>query len=139
MGAASVQGAGQGGVPAVSGPLSVTDYLGNGITDITFFAFVGATVSAGSNNGSVVVTVPSSVTHKFAATITGDGSTTTFLLSHNLNLSHLTDFVWSCYNTTSTPIGPALPDVVPLTNNTCNVIFAVAPSPGTSYRFVAIG
>jgi hypothetical protein len=72
-------------------------------------------------------------TYKFSDTITGDGTTSQFSLTHNLNS---TDVIVSIYDATSNE--QVWTDVVRTSANAIQVRFATAPASAKTYRVVVI-
>jgi hypothetical protein len=88
----------------------------------------------GSNQVSVVA---GAVGRKVVATISGDGSTTAFAVTHNLNTK---DVVVSVRGTTA-PYSDLIiqPDVATSTVNAVSVSFATAPAVGVAFSVTVIG
>lgn len=71
---------------------------------------------------------------KYAATITGDASKTSFTITHNLNSR---DVIIQVYDNSS--YDEVIVDITRTNANTATIGFASAPATGTSYRVVVIG
>ena len=112
------------------GPITI------GSTSLTFQQFGGGTSYTAGNGITVVgavIAVDTSVTARKAAATIGDGSTTAFTVTHNLNTTDVVVFV----REVSTG-AQVLADVAVVTVNTVSVTFATAPSAG-QYRVFVVG
>ena len=112
------------------GPINI------GSTSLTFQQFGGGTSYTAGNGITVVgavIAVDTSVTARKAAATIGDGSTTAFTVTHNLNTTDVVVFV----REVSTG-AQVLADVAVVTVNTVSVTFATAPSAG-QYRVFVVG
>ena len=110
------------------GPITI------GSTSLTFQQFGGGTSYTAGNGITVVgavIAVDTSVTARKAAATIGDGSTTAFTVTHNLNTTDVVVFV----REVSTG-AQVLADVAVVTVNTVSVTFATAPSAGQYLVFV---
>ena len=107
---------------------------GNGVT-LTGTSFSAAVVSGG---GLVVaaagLSVDRTVTPQKYTTTIGDGSTTSYTVTHSLNTQ---DISVTCRETTS-PYNIVFPDYQVATANTVTVMFGTAPASG-AYRVTVIG
>lgn len=74
-------------------------------------------------------------TGKYAATISGDGVQTMFAFTHNLGSRDTIAMV----RQNAAPYAQVEVDIEATTTNQTTVRFAVAPSIGTNYRFIAVG
>jgi len=81
--------------------------------------------------GSSYVEIASSSINKYTATITGDGTTTNFTITHGLATQ---DVIVCVYDATS--LEEVVVDVVHTSTNAVNIKFNVAPS--TNYKVVVI-
>lgn len=93
-----------------------------------------ASVSGGTTTWEYIPSGDDSQLIKVEETITGDGSTTSFTISHNLGTRAITVQIYdgSTYEDVVT-------DVVRTTANAITVSFAQAPANGTTYEVVIIG
>ncbi len=71
---------------------------------------------------------------KYAATITGDGATTTFTVTHNLGTTDVVVFIYDL-----TDNYQVMPDVEIFNSNSIQVEFATAPANGKQYRVIVLG
>jgi len=71
---------------------------------------------------------------KYATDITGDGSKTSFTITHNLGSR---DVIIQVYDATT--YDEVIVDIVRTNTNTATISFATAPAVGTGYRAVCIG
>lgn len=111
---------------AVTGSLSPT----NGGTGSSFIQFTGP----GTSLRTYSLTDRScALAAHVTGTFTGDNSQVTFLATHNLNSRHV---VAALYNESTNSL--VYTDVL-TTPNTVNFTFAVAPTNGTTYRWVVVG
>ena len=107
---------------------------GNGIT-LTGSTFAANPVAGGGilvAAGGISVD-PAVVVRKYATTI-GDGSTTSFVVTHNLNTQDVTITVRSA----GTPFGLVETDTFATSTTTATVTFASAPA-ASAYRVVIVG
>ena len=107
---------------------------GNGLSLIgSTFAVVpvanGGIVSA-PGGVSIDTTI---VTRKLSATITGDGATLSFSVTHNLNT---TDVMVQVFDSTGVQV---LTDVTRSSTTTTAIGFSIAPTNGTTYRVIIVG
>lgn len=112
------------------GPITI------GSTSLAFQQFGGGASYTAGNGITVVgavIAVDTSVTARKAAATIGDGSTTAFTVTHNLNTTDVVVFV----REVSTG-AQVLADVAVVTVNTVSVTFATAPSAG-QYRVFVVG
>lgn len=115
--------------------------------DAIDFKYVGLTVfvtatsllyactnSAGAGTWITVGSV--STINVLEFTVTGDGTTTEFTFTHNLNNRYVATNITEAF-------GPNYEEVFPrkfnLTNNTVKLVFQTAPSIGNNYNVVVIG
>ena len=84
-------------------------------------------------SGSVYVEIAQSTIHKYTGTITGDGTTTSFTITHSLNTR---DVVVNIYDTTT--YEEIIADIVRTTASAITVSFAIAPIVGQNYAVVII-
>lgn len=93
-----------------------------------------ASVSGGTTTWEYIPSGDDAGLIKVEDTITGDGSTTSFTITHNLNTRGLTIQIYdgSTYEDVVT-------DVVRTTANAITVSFAQAPASGTTYKVVIVG
>lgn len=99
------------------------------LTGMQFSAILGYGITTSSGIAIDRTKVPS----KYAVTITGDGTTTSFTATHNLNT---TDVQMILRDSTGTQV---LTDNVAATVNTVTVSFGQAPAAGTTYRVIVMG
>ncbi|CAM5772043.1 hypothetical protein LMIY3S_03711 [Labrys miyagiensis] len=110
-----------------------------GITAGNGISVAGTTVSVNPKSGGRVtvaaggVDISSAVPSKYAGTITGNASTTSFTVTHNLGT---TDVVVMVMDSSGNQV---MPDITAATTNTVTVAFATAPGSGVTYRVVVIG
>lgn len=76
---------------------------------------------------------------KYLTTITGDGSTTTFQISHGMATSTGADITISVWDISETEGELVMVDVQAITSNKLLVKFAIAPANGHQYRVCVIG
>lgn len=84
-------------------------------------------------DGTDFIELVPTISHKYVGTITGDGATTSFVITHNLNSR---DIVINIYDTAT--YEDVIVDIIRTTVNTITVYFAVAPVIGTNYNVVII-
>lgn len=84
--------------------------------------------------GSTYVEISQSEIHKYTGTVTGDGTTTEFTISHGLGTR---DVVVMLYEGAS-PYAQIFTDVEMTSTSAVKVIFATAPTNGTTYKVVVI-
>lgn len=73
---------------------------------------------------------------KYTTTITGDGSTTAFTVTHNLGSQNVT---WSVADNSATRLAQFIEVSMPSGGNTLILTFGVAPTNGTIYNVTVIG
>lgn len=78
-------------------------------------------------------------TQKQAATITGDNTTTSFTISHNLASRDIQVQVYQTSASPDTQYSEVEVDIVRATTGTVTVAFAVAPATGVTYNVVIVG
>ena len=78
---------------------------------------------------------PAVAARRFATTITGDGTTLNFTVTHNINTR---DVEISIYEA-ATPFAQWITDTEATTVNTASIKFATAPANGFAYRVVVVG
>lgn len=83
--------------------------------------------------GSIYVEISQSEIHKFVGTCTGDGTTTTFTISHGLGTKGVLVNVYGVSDSEDVIV-----DIVRTSTSAINVIFATAPAIGTDYKVVII-
>lgn len=83
--------------------------------------------------GSTYVEISQSEIHKFVGTCTGDGTTTTFTITHSLGTK---DVIVNVYGVSDSE--DVIVDIVRTSTSAINVIFAVAPASGTNYKVVIV-
>lgn len=110
-----------------SGTLPVS----KGGTGSTFFTVAGPSATRTYTFKDQNATVPTF----FAATLTGDGTTLAFTVTHNLN----TRDVIIAVNESASPWARVYTDDEATSTTTATVRFAVAPAAGTNYRVVVVG
>lgn len=85
-------------------------------------------------NGEILILGDAAAAVKFAATITGDGTTEVFTLTHNKNT---TDIIVQVYdNTTGEQVGVGVDATG--SSTTADIIFSVAPLASESFRVIII-
>ena len=84
-------------------------------------------------SGSTYIEISQSTIHKYTGTITGDGTTTSFSVSHSLGTK---DVVVNIYDGSTDE--DVIVDVVRTSTSALTVTFAVAPTNGTTYKVVVI-
>lgn len=84
-------------------------------------------------SGSTYVEISQSTIHKYTETIIGDGTTTTFLISHGLSTL---DVIVSVYDLTTNE--DVIVDVTRNSTTGVNITFAQAPAVSDSYRVIVI-
>ena len=84
-------------------------------------------------SGSVYIEISQSTIHKYTGTITGDGTATSFTVTHSLNSK---DVVVNIYDGSTDE--DVIVDIVRTSTSAINVIFAVAPAVNTDYKVVII-
>lgn len=92
------------------------------------------TITLDTTNLEFISITPSTGAKKYATTITGDSTATTFTINHDLGTSDLQVSIWN--NTTK---GLVLTDVEIVDANNVEIGFAEAPTPAQVYRVVCIG
>lgn len=102
-----------------------------GGTGSTFFAVAGPTATRTFTFKDQNATVPTF----FASTITGDGTTTAFTVTHNLN----TRDVMIAVNESVSPWARVYTDDEATSTTTATIRFANAPANGVAYRVVVVG
>jgi hypothetical protein len=116
---------------------------GNGLGLVGSAFSVTAAASAGSGgpggglvvSGSGVAVDTSVVARKFSGTITGDGATTSFTLTHNLG----TQDVMMQVKQSASPYAEIDCDMQATSTTTATFIFATAPPSLTNYRAIVLG
>lgn len=73
---------------------------------------------------------------KYAGTLTGDGTTTSFTVTHNLGTQNVT---WSLADSSSPRNTPFVEVTIPTGGNTLTFIFGTAPTNGLVYNVTVIG
>ena len=84
-------------------------------------------------SGTAMTEISKSTIHKYVGTCTGDGTTTTFTISHSLGTK---DVIVNVYGVTDNE--DVIVDIVRTSTSAINVIFAVAPAVNTDYKVVVI-
>ena len=117
-----------------------TGLTGGTITSTGTIALDTSGVTAGTYQGLTVdaygrVTSASSISmlSKYTGTITGNGSTTSFTISHNLGTR---DVIVNIYD--GSTYEDVIVDIVRTSTSALTVSFATAPSNGTTYKVVVI-
>ena len=105
--------------------------------------FASGTTASGVVSGSPANSLGSSYTYatqKVTATITGDGTTTSFPINHNLNTQDVIVQVYQSSSAPDTQYSEVEVDVVRNTANYITVSFATAPAATTNvYKVVMLG
>lgn len=78
-------------------------------------------------------------TQKQVATITGDATTTGFVINHNLNSRDISVQVYQTSSSPDTQYNEVEVDISRTTSSTVTVSFAVAPASGVTYNVVMVG
>lgn len=102
---------------------------------------VGASLLPIANGGTNASTAAGArtalgVPGKYAGTITGDGTTTSFTVTHNLGTQNVT---WSLADNSTTRITPFVEVDIPSGGNTLTFVFGVAPVNALVYNVTVIG
>lgn len=84
-------------------------------------------------SGSAYVEISQSTIHKYTGTITGDGTTTSFTITHSLGTKEVLVNIYDA--STSEEI---IAEVVRTSTSAITVSFAVAPTSETSYKVVVV-
>lgn len=84
-------------------------------------------------SGSTYVEIAQATIHKYIGTITGDGTATSFTITHGLNSR---DVIVNVYDAST--YEEIITDIVRTSTNAITVSFAVAPTVGTNYSVVII-
>ena len=112
----------------------INNYVGDGVTATivgrTISVNVGPGLTTAAGNVAIDTTI---IGRKYSTTITGDGSTTSFQITHNLGT---TDVIVGCRDSTGTVI---FPDDAPTSTSAVTVSFGTAPATGVTYRITVIG
>ena len=118
-----------------------TGLTGGDITTTGTIALATSGVTAGTYNSVTVdtygrVTAGSSQAYskKYAGTCTGDGSTKSFTITHNLSSR---DVVVNVYDATT--YEEVIVDITRTTTSAVKIDFNVAPASGTNYKVVVLG
>lgn len=106
---------------------TVTSGTWNGTAVGIAYGGTGATTAAGARTAL-------SVPGKYTQTITGDGSTTSFTITHNLNTNFVSPTLWE--NATSYQVHA---DVVRISANAIRIDFSPAPANGVAFDVVVLG
>lgn len=109
---------------------TVTSYTADGVTlTLTGFQFAAKLDGAGwlTSSGSGIAVDKTKVTGKFAGTITGDATTTSFVFAHNLNNTA------PLVNIRDSSGAQVLVDNTATTANSVTVTFATAPGAGINF------
>ena len=126
---------------AISGDTTGTGVAFDGTGNITIGTTLPNIAVAGTYN-TVVVNAKGQVTsgttsttlvNKFATTITGNGVTTTFSVSHNLNSTDIITYVKDISTSLKVEVEEVITDV-----NTLTLNFNVAPINGKTYRVTVV-
>lgn len=102
------------------------------LTGATFDVGAGTGITVGSDTVAVDTAV---VARWKVGTITGDGTTTSFAYSHNLNNQYPAVTVWEA----ASPLEQVFPLVKATDVNTVTIQFAVAPTGGLAYKVSVAG
>lgn len=84
-------------------------------------------------SGTGYIEISQATIHKYIGTITGDGSTTTFTITHNLNSK---DLVINVYDAST--YEDVIVNITRTSTSAITVNFAVAPTVGNDYKVVVI-
>lgn len=84
-------------------------------------------------SGSIMTEISKATIHKYTGNCIGDGTTTTFSISHSLGTR---DVIVNVYGVTDNE--DVIVDIVRTSTSVVNIVFAQAPAVGTSYRVVII-
>lgn len=109
---------------------------GSGFTLATLTA--GANITISNTPGGIQISSTGSGTgtvNKYTTTITGDGSTTSFVVNHGLNTSFIVPFIAE----SSTPFGQMFVETRVTTVNSITLVFGIAPIAGKSYNVTVVG
>ena len=85
-------------------------------------------------SGSTYVEIAAATIHKYSTTLSGNGTTKDFVVTHSLNTR---DVIVNLYENT-TPYQQVWADVKMISTSQVTVSFAEAPASGTNYRIVII-
>lgn len=126
---------------AVTSITAGTGLTGGTITTTGTIALDTSGVTAGTYNGITVdaygrVTAATNLTllSKYTTTLTGDGTTRAFTVTHNLGSRDVTIQVYD-----ASSYEEVIVDVTRTNTNTATIGFASAPAVGTDYKVVVIG
>ena len=126
---------------AVTSITAGTGLTGGTITTTGTIALDESGVTAGTYNGFTVdaygrITAATNLTllSKYTTTLTGDGTTRTFTVTHNLGSRDVTIQVYD-----ASSYEEVIVDVTRTNTNTATIGFASAPAVGTDYKVVVIG
>lgn len=109
---------------------------GAGLTASGGVLAVGA--GTGISVGADAVSIDTTIVARFVqATITGDGSTTSFGVTHNLGNDHPGVTVWDTLLATDEVI--LGPEIRSTNSNTTTFVFPIAPANGQTYRVTLVG
>lgn len=114
--------------------LSGTSY--NGSTGVTIGFATGTTTQTGTGVSGGSYTY---ATQKQTATITGDNTTSSFTVNHNLASRDVQVQVYQTSATPDTQYAEVEVDIVRATTSTVTVAFATAPATGITYNVVIVG
>lgn len=122
----------------------VTDSTGTYIGAGTGFSLSGTTLNYASGTTSQAASGVSGgaysyATQKQTATITGNGSLTSFAVAHNLNTQNVTVQVYQTSATPDTQYSEVEVDIVRTSSSVVTVSFASAVASGDTYNVVIVG
>lgn len=118
--------------------------IGTGLTGTSYNGSAGVTIGFATGTTSQSGTGVSGgsytyATQKQTATITGDSTTSSFTVSHNLASRDVQVQVYQTSATPDTQYAEVEVDIVRATTGTITVAFATAPATGVTYNVVIVG
>lgn len=125
------------GVSVSGGPVTTSGSITVGLADqLSAAQTTSAVYPIKVNKQGQITELGSAVTilKKYAANITGDGTTTSFTVTHNLGSRDVTIQIYD-----GSTYEEVIVDVTRATTNTATIGFATAPASGKVYRVVCIG
>lgn len=142
-------GAGAGADATILAPGSQYNVLVGGVSGVPTWgtinlassAAVGSSILPIANGGTGASSVSAArtalgVPTKYTTTITGDGTTTAFTVTHNIGSQNIT---WSITDSSSPRVAIFTDTTIPTGGNTLTFTFGTAPTNGTVYNVTVIG